>query len=364
MTTTISFAILDVPFRVVGASDDLAYIHAFVDAYDGTVSAERRSPVTVSVARAIVPSISSAATCCVHRSKHGYWNIRGTEYAPDAVRWHNRPICTVCIPGGDVIVTASPSASPAVAGEAAWHVCRNLALYHRNPRNAKLLHASAVSVRDQAILFIGAVSAGKTTLMTEAVIAHGAAPLANDRVLVDLGAPMTVLSWPSYASFTEGTLLDYESLRQAALEYESGRFPYRTQSWGSTMSRSYTKDAKRIYPMHWFTVASSQRYRPRAQLGALVLSHLSPDIAAPSVTRLRLDDDCTRQCLVGLLEQECFDRNEPSFYPWHGLPLPRGSPSATALVTALLNQGVPVYRLMAPAPEFRYALDDLLGMLS
>jgi len=361
--TTISFAILDVPFRVVGASDDLAYIHAFVDAYDSATTA-KRSPVTVYVERAIASLMPSVATCWVHRSKHRYWNIRGTEYAPDAVRWHNRPVCTVRIPGGDVIVNASSAVSPAATGEATWHVCRNLALYHRNPCNAKLLHASAVLVQDNAILFTGAVSAGKTTLMTEAVMTHGATPLANDRVLVDLGTPITVLSWPSYASFTEGTLLDYESLRHAALDYENGHFPYRTQLWGNAISRCYTKDAKRIYPMHWFTVASSHRYCLRAQLGGLVLSHLSPDIAAPTITRLHLDDDCTRQCLVSLLEQECFDRYEPSFYPWHGLPLPHGSPSAAALVTALLEQGVPVYRLTAPARGFRFAFHDLLGMLT
>lgn len=363
MTTSISFAILDIPFRVVGAPDDLRYILWFVDAYDGAVSAVTGSPVTVSVARATTPSIPSPPTCWVHRSKHRYWDIRGTEYAPGAVRWHNRSVCTVCVPGGDVIVTTSPTVSPAVTGEAAWHVCRNLALYHRNPRNTKLLHASAVSIRDSAILFVGGVSAGKTSFMTEAVIKHGAAPLANDRVLVDMGDPLMALSWPSYASFTEGTLLDYEPLRQAALDYEGGRFPYRTHSWGNTISRCYTKNAKRIYPMHWFTIASSRRYQRRAPLGALVLSHLSPDIAAPSVTRLCLEDDRERQHLVALLEKECFDRHEPSFRPWHGLPLPQGSPGATALVTALRDQDVSVYRLTAPAPGFGSAFQDLVEML-
>jgi hypothetical protein len=364
MTKTISFSILDVPFRVVGAAGDLAYIHAFIDAYEGAFSAAKRPPVTVSVRRGATPSVSRAATCWVHHSKHGYWNICGTAYAPGAVRWHNRPVSTACAPGGDVIVTTAPSVSPAVTGEAAWHVCRNLALYARDPRNTKLLHASAVAVRGRAILFTGAVSAGKTTFMTEAVIGHGATPIANDRVLVDIGAPLAVVSWPSYASFTEGTLLDYEPLRQAAIDYENGHFAYRTHSWGGAISRRYTKDAKRTYPMQWFTTASSRLYRARAQLGALVVSQLSPDIATPSVTPLRLGDDHARRCLVELLEQECFDGSEPSFCPWHGLLLPQGSPSATALVTALRDQDVPVYRLMARAPGFHSALEDLLGALA
>jgi hypothetical protein len=364
MTTAISFSILDVPFRVVGTPDDLAYIHAFANAYEDMAGAPMRTPITVSVERASVPTAPTATSCWVHRSKHHYWNIRGIEYAPDAVRWLNRPVWTHCPSDHDVIVTTAPTVSPAMAGEAAWHVCRNLALYHRDPRNAMLLHASAVTLHNRGIIFLGAVSAGKTTFMTEAVITHGATPLANDRVLVGLGAPLMLTSWPSYASFTEGTLLDYELLRHAALDYENGCFPYRTQTWGTTFSRRYTKDAKRIYPMHWFTVASSRRYRRHAQLGALVLSQLSPNIAVPSVTRVSLNDETNREHLVTLLQQECFDAREPSFQAWHGLPLPHGSADAATLVAALASQTVPVYRLVAPAPGFRSALDDLLGMLS
>jgi hypothetical protein len=362
-TTAISFDILDVAFRMVGMPDDLAYADTFVGAYADTVTPQGL-PVAVSVERApALPVEATPRSCWVHRSKHRYWDIRGTACAPGTVCWHNRPVSTRCIGGRHVVVTTSPSVSPAVTGEAAWHVCRNLALYHREPRKAKLLHASAVAFGDCGILFIGEVSAGKTTLMTQAVLTHGATPVANDRVLVTLDTPVAVTSWPSYASFTEGTLLDYEPLGRAARDYERGRFPYRTQTWGDTISRQYTKDAKRIFPMHWFTVASSHTYRRHARLGALVLSRLSPNVGTPHIARLDLSDGRTREELISLVQRESFDTHEPSFYPWHGLPLPQGAAQAAALVTAIASQDIPVYRFVAPAPGFKAAFDDLLGTL-
>ena len=361
MTGVRDFTILDVGVSVSGDPSDLEYVGAFVDAYEPPRRPAAPIQVRVEARREHLPPASDAGddSLWVHRSKHRYWDIRAVGTRAVFVRWLNRPVA-VGVNGRSAQVATPAEATPEMTGEAAWHVCRSLALYSRDARMGKLLHASAVVVDGRAVLFVGDVSAGKTTLMTAAVLDHGAVPLSNDRVLVRLGTPLSAHSWPSYASFTEGTLLDRAPLAEAARAYEAGRTGHRTQTWGATLRRAYTKDVKRVYPMTWFCGTVGRRYRRSAPLGAIVISTLAARVPAPAVRWLDLDDDEQRQRLVDLLERECFDAIEPSFRPWHGLELPTGAPRAAGLVERLRADAVPVLTLTASAPDYRAHLSSAL----
>jgi hypothetical protein len=360
------FSILDVTVQLIGDRVDLAYAGAFLDAYDSPRAGPSCPAMTVSVGRTkqLANDRGPARELWVHRSKHPYWNVRGVRAGRRAVRWLNRPIVSSLTGDAGAEVRSPVGASAEMTGEAAWHVCRNLALYLRDARAGKLLHASAAVLDGRCVMFVGAVSAGKTTLMTETVLAHGAQPLANDRVLVNVGTPLQAVSWPSYASFTEGTLLDYEPLRRAALDYEAGGFGHRTQTWTGALSHRYGKDAKRTYPMSWFSKAVGRAYRRSAPVGAIVLSRLSPDVGRPFVQPVDLDDAGERAAVAQLLSHECFDDAEPSFCPWHDLSLPAGAPDATLLLDELIAQQVPVYRLQTGPASLRATLADLIGGLS
>ena len=361
---SLDFAVLDVRLRATADPEDLAYIRAFTDAYEPDERSNAARPhVEVSAVRAERPGglvEADGRDVWVHRSKHPYWNVRGRRIAPACVRWLNRPVVSVRDGERSGRVITAPDAAAAMTGEAAWHVCRSLALYARDARAGKLLHASAVALGGRCLLFVGRVSAGKTTLMTEAVLRHGAVPVANDRVLLAADGSR-VVSWPSYASFTEGTLLDYDPLARAAHDYEEGRFPYRTQTWGPTLTRRYGKDAKRVYPMTWFAEATGTHYLRSAPLGAIVVTRLEPGLARDVLERTDLGDPGEREALAALLDAECFDGDEPSFCPWHELPLPSGGVTGGHAVEALRARGVPVYRFAASTSRFRSRLEQLLA---
>jgi hypothetical protein len=357
------FSILDVGVSVSGEAADLGYADAFVDAYASEGPPAGKPRVRVEITRGEDDGLTSptGGGVWVHHSKHDYWNIRGWG-VPGSVRWLGRPVRTTC-EGMSARVITPPNTSSAVTGESGWHICRSVALYARDPRPGKLLHASAVAIGDKAVAFVGGVSAGKTTLMTEAVLRHRADPLANDRLFVRAGNPPMAVSWPSYASYTEGTLLHYEKLHYAALAYEAGKTGPRTQTWGRRLRRRYTKDAKRVFPMRWLTDAVGRPYRREAPLAAVIVSTVSPDVAEADVTRLNLADGRARSALVALIERESFDAAEPSFCPWHGLRLPGGAMSAEGLVTELRHAAIPVLRLQAPAPGFEPYLERALEEL-
>jgi len=357
------FSILDVGVSVSGAAADLGYVDAFVDAYAPEGNPARKPAVKVEITREVDDGLISptGGELWVHHSKHKYWNIRGWG-VPGSVRWMSRPIRTTS-EGLSARVSTPPDTSSAVTGESGWHICRSVALYARDPRPGKLLHASAVVVGDKAVAFVGGVSAGKTTLMTEAVLRHRADPLANDRLFVRPGNPPVAVSWPSYASYTEGTLLHYEELHDAALAYEAGKISVRTQAWGRKLRRIYTKDAKRAFPMLWLTNAVGRPYRREAPLAAVIVSTVSPDVAEPDITPLPLAEGRARKALAALIERESFDAAEPSFCPWHGLRLPGGAMSAEELVAELRQAAIPVLRLRAPAPGFEPYLERALEEL-
>ena len=350
-------SLLGVAFELTAErAADLDYVHAFVDAYDeADVGPDRR--VAVRVVREPPPAVSEGEEVWVHRSKHGYWNFRGSaDFGPPrVVAWHGKGVAvTVPDPLDAVTVAADPGLSPARAGEATFHVCRSLALYLRDAGRGNLLHASAVECAGRAVLFVGGVNAGKTTLALESVLRHGCRPLANDRVLATAEAAPAVVSWPSYCSYAEGTLLRYPQLHAAALAYEREECRYRTQRWGPSLAPRYTKDSKRVYPMVWFTDATGIRYRRRAPLGLLLHVRVSPEIPEPVLEPVRPDDDEARAGLLAMLAEESFDTVEPSFYPWHGLARPRGAPPLDDFVRRVDAAGVPVYRLELPAEDLDF----------
>ncbi|GAA4625798.1 aconitase family protein [Cellulomonas oligotrophica] len=149
-----------------------------------------------------------------------------------------------------------PDSDRASVGETVFHVLRSIALWRRDRSAGPLLHASGVLDRSgRAVLFAGAVSAGKTTLFTRSVLGHGATPLTNDRAWVT----------------ERGT---------------------RVHSWlenAGPLRRAYTKDVKRIYPMSWFAEAAGTAYARMAPLGALVLARVAPAVERSSIETLDLE---------------------------------------------------------------------------
>jgi hypothetical protein len=126
------------------------------------------------------------------------------------------------------------------------------------------------------------------------------------------------------------------------------------------LRRSYAKDVKRAYPMTWLCTALDSRYRRFARLRGLVISRLDPDAVETRARQVLLDRGATRDALAALLDRECFDEREPSFCPWHGLPLPRGAPSGRELVARMRSEDVRVWCLQAQAPGFESALQRVV----
>jgi hypothetical protein len=198
------------------------------------------------------------------------------------------------------------------------------------------LHASAVALKHRCAIFVGETFSGKTTLFTEAVLSADALPVANDRVSID--AALRVHSWPSYASYCEGTLLRYPPLHAAALDYERDSCAFRTRRWSAPVSNSFSIHQKRIYPMGWFAAAAGRKYQRAAPLAAIVLPRVSKDALSLSIRAVG------REALLDRLEASSFESREPSFLPWHGLSRPPAS-ATSALVANVLESGVPAFEL-------------------
>jgi hypothetical protein len=344
-----AFCILDTRFTATSAEPRLLdYSRAFMEAY---AADEEPLPaaqeIALSVERAAVDG-GPGRTVPVHRSKHGYWTFPGVVVGerPRRVVWPSRGVMvSFCREHGSLDVAVGADTPAAVAGEAVFHACRSLALYLRRAEAGLLVHASAVTVDGAAVIFTGDVMAGKTTVMTEAVLRHGAVPLSNDRVWLRPEDPPQAVSWPSYASFCEGTLLNYPPLAEAALRYEDPAYPHRTQTWPWPLRPVFAKDSKRTYPMMWFAEAAGVRFLPRAPLGAVVLTRCAPDAASAEPEPIDLRSGSGRARLTAALASQVFDTAEPSFLPWHGLPLPRGAPAVTRIVDQLGAAGVAAFAL-------------------
>ncbi len=231
---------------------------------------------------------------------------------------------------------------PAYLGEAVFHICRSYALYLR-PLGI-LLHASGVKMEKGAVLFCGNSLSGKTTLLLEMIHRFGGYPLCNDRAFLPSAEPSKIISWPGYISMCEGTILNYPSLRNAALEYENGVYPYKTAEYGKEIRNIFDKrmGTKRMYPMEWLQTAMGKPYIEECEIRTLVFPRVSLEYVEPELQPL--DPAFYSQEITALMEEASFALNEDAFLPWHGLPFP---PTSTALAAfdALVAAGVRFFRL-------------------
>lgn len=348
-SSTLLVGILDSAFVVNGPSAVLAYSHAFVDAYvpwsggaDGPDGP--RSSIPVEVHLGALPA-TGGRRVGVHASKHPYWTFDATVGLEDGVTVWPRGIAVAIRDGGQRIeVTVGPDTSAARAGESLFHALRGVALYQRRAAHGSLLHASAVVLDGRAVAFTGSAGAGKTSLLTELVRSGAAAPLSNDRIRISHTGPLTASTWPSYASYCEGTLRTVPELHTAALAWEAGD-PLRTQQWGTDLAMSFQKSHKRVYPMTWFTDAVGSRFEHAAPLDLLVVSRLDPAAEERHVRRLDPDAPADRRLLLDLLADNRFDHLEPSFLPWHGLPLPTPALDDAEVLDRFTATGTPIVSL-------------------
>lgn len=355
---------MTVPLNLLGTRFDLrstepallSFLAAFTEAYLPQPGLPVHRCIRVEVRRGQLPACGELPRTIVHSSNTmSYWHFDCAlvEQGDDTLRavWdtrglaillHDMPLPTL------VEVTVDPQTASIWAGESIFHLCRSLALYLRPAGRTTLMHASGIVVRSGAVLFCGDEFAGKTTLMIEAIIRCGARPLTNDRALLGVESPVDVWSWPGYASFCEGTLLQYPALARAALAYELGQYAHRTISWPRPLGRSFVKSAesRRMYPMTWLTGALGARYVLRANLSALVLTKLATSVQQTGFRRLTMTAaDCG--ALSERLVREHFDVEEPAFAPWHGLSLPQSALSTQQLAKQLLEANVAIYELEA-----------------
>ncbi|KOX14243.1 hypothetical protein ADL05_16730 [Nocardiopsis sp. NRRL B-16309] len=305
----------------------------------------------------------SRATVDVHASKHPHWSFAADVLVeePRAVRWQGRGVTVRH--EGDLSwrVGVDPDSDPRLVGEAVFHLLRSIALYRRDTAAGPLVHASGVlDRRGRAVLFSGSVLAGKTTLLTESVIGRGATPLTNDRALIRFfGTQADVLTWPSYASFCEGTILNYPALAGAAEAFEHDANPVRTICHDRPLVSGFDKDTKRIYPMSWFTDATGASYAASAPLGTLVITRLIPGTGRSELRELDLGTEADRGRVIDLFTRECFDQAEPSFLPWHGMSLPRSPWTADRIVSRLETACVRVLALEAEPGDLS-VLEEIL----
>ncbi|WP_159803271.1 hypothetical protein [Arthrobacter zhaoguopingii] len=363
----------------------MAHVDAFMEAYagvSGSLSAQQEPTKIIKITQVPHPGIPAAPECerrAVHRSKHPRWSFDATAHSdrPGWWFWEGRDFGVRSDPPSDYVgddlravekwsFAVLSDGDRAAAGEALFHLLRSLALVVRGVRGTRLLHASGiVRPRDgNAVLFTGAVSAGKTTLMTNAVLEHGVVPLTNDRAWIHLsnndGAPPRVHTWPSYASFCEGTLLGYPQLEEAALAFEHGESLLRVSPNSQPLRPLFDKDSKRIYPMSWFTNAVDVRFAAEAELGVIALSRVDPTLDEPSLRELNpLHDQRDHDEIVAVLLSEQFDTSEPSFLQWHGLALDKDPIDVEDLVQGCARSGVRFVALSL-RPSDLSVLRDLL----
>jgi len=351
--------ILGVHFEITCENDALLdYTRSFVRVYDDGISDNStQCIVKILIERSKCLPVLSGDKVAIHRSKHKYWTFDGimTPDRPPKILWETKGLLVSI--GSPLVITISQEITCAFAGESIFHVIRSLALYKRASGN--FIHASAVEVNQRALLFIGSVLSGKTTLFTELVLRHNAIPISNDRVLIKPDSPITVISWPSYASYCEGTLLGYPELAIAAEKYEDDNNLLRTQTWIHPLKPLYSPEFKRIYPMKWFTDVCGRKYIKASFLGAIIFSRVAPEIDYPKWRRIDFDDS-SWGAACHLIQEQCFDNNEPSFAPWHGLSLPSNAPSVSELLTRIKKEDCKIFELSVPVNNWAW-VPDFLG---
>lgn len=323
--------LLDTVFEFQADKEDvLDYIDYFMDSY-GEIGnkIEEKNLVKVQVAAGNVPEhLENSETVKVHTTKHPYWNFSG-EYTEKqegrTVLWPTRNILiTLDSSATNIAVIYCAKEKAVFVGEAIFHMMRGIALYKRDNTNANFLHASGVIVNQKGFLFTGAVSAGKTTLLLEGIAKYGATPLTNDRIFLKCDEDeVRGYSWPSYASFCEGTILQYPGLTEGANTYQKDEnYKYRTIDFPGELKEAYDKGSKRIYPMMFMCDWLSTKFVNSSKIHTVFISKLDINAEKMKIKELSKDEDY--DFIYQSLESQLFDSREPSFMPWHGLKLRDG----------------------------------------
>lgn len=321
-----SFTLLDTEFSLI--ADDpgvFDYIICFMGAYEDGSYIESKNRVRFNIHAGVVPESIGGRKIKIHTSKHQYWNFYGECSEEDGKRlvlWPERGVIMLldaAAPNVEFVYSAERGC--AVAGEALFHAARGLALYMRDSSGANFIHSSGVEIGGKGVFFTGTVSAGKTTLLLECVAKLGAIPVTNDRVFIKSGdAGVTAYSWPSYSSFCEGTILNYNELTRGALKYQNDpKCRYRTVNWDGPLKYVFDKEHKRAYPMIWFYDCFGKKYIKKSGVDIIFLSRLDMGCVRDDITQLDYRKD--REYILSCLTSQSLDGTEPSFKPWHGMSL-------------------------------------------
>ena len=319
--------ILDTVFYISGEKEILNYIDYFQDCYDEGKGLVAENKINIEVHEAEVPKTINGEKIKIHTTKHDYWNFYG-EYVADEggrkVLWPGRNIL-ITLKNQGIEIRYLKNMKANFIGESIYHALRGISLYKRKNENANFLHASGVTYNGKGILFTGKVGAGKTTLLLDMVKNMNAELLTNDRIFIKSNdKEVKGYSWPSYASFCEGTISEYKELKRLALEYEDNvNNKYRTQNWTKEISSSFTKDRKRTYPMMFLCDAFNKKFQRSSNINYIFLSHLDINNKVDEIRELEYFKD--KNMIMNVLESQLFDNREPSFEPWHGLKIDNSS---------------------------------------
>lgn len=333
------FRVLETELSIDGGGDRWrSYFDAFASDYaDATATTPPRASWPIRITLGEPPPRHGGdpdGPIDFHRSaNYRHWNLTG----------HGRPgRLTLPAYGLDLafdadrgLAISSSDPPSARAPELVFHAARGLALAVGSGGKSLMLHASAVVLGGRAVLFAGTKGAGKSTLFIEALTAFGATPLANDRVTLRLDDGAVAESWPSYASYCEGTIADYPVLRAAFLGYERSSFSAGLTRWGDAFARDYTQTHKRIVPPRFLVESLGRRYAFAAPVGALVMARAEVTSGEPFRVRR---ERTTAQLSDGELAAIVFGDDDADFPRWHGLPARRGgmAPRAALLRAAAL----------------------------
>lgn len=316
---------------------DLKYIDYFQKCYESGEELNSYNTININVHKTEIPKTINGETIKIHTTKHSYWNFYGEYKIVNGVRevlWPSKKIL-IKLQKEMIDIGYSSALKDNFVGESVYHIMRSISLYKRNNKNANLLHASGVVYKGYGILFTGMSGAGKTTLLLNMIKNMKANILTNDRIFLKSNDKKVVgYSWPSYASFCEGTLCEYEELKKLAIEYQDNENnKYRTQNWSEPIEYSFTKDKKRSYPMMFLCDAFNTKFKKSNIINYIVLSHLDINNKLDIIKELDYDED--KEKILNIIRSQLFDVIEPSFEPWHGYNLDNNSNSCIQLIDNL-----------------------------
>lgn len=207
-------------------------------------------------------------------------------------------------------------------------------------RGAVQLHASAVDTERGAVVLIGDMWQGKTTLLLELLAEFEADQVSCDTVVVRAHAGGVELSgWPSPFSVSHGTLVEHAQLA-ARLPPERQGVPYDTL---------WREGKKVVLTSREVVAAFDARLVPRStSIAACVLVEFAP--ASPT----RLERMTDPRELTAAMRRMYLGSRDPIYHNWHrwltaGDELIERNIVANA---AELYERAPVYRMVwAPGPR-------------